>query len=175
MGKHVVFLRKRAPDEAHAGVSWLSLRPVTTVDGEVVVDEYFATPPEMILGELRRVNGQYGAEDLDVVAGPDKTMAPAVAAIVSRSADASRMFEPRTAPTPATSLFVGPSVRSLDEFTVRKEGTIVAIGVATFARVRNGKLEHSGRSRKTRPKSCGHCVGCATCWPRYSISRDQYR
>ena len=127
--------------QPRAGAPWLSLRPVATVDGEVLVNEYFATHPEMIIGELRRVNGQYGADDLDVVADPDKTMAPAVAAIVSRSAEAGRTYEPRTEPTPATSLFVGPLVRSLDQFTVRKEGTIVAIGVATFARVREGKLE----------------------------------
>jgi N12 class adenine-specific DNA methylase len=137
----VVFLRKRAPGEAHAGAAWLSLRPVATVDGEVLVNEYFATHPEMIIGELRRVNGQYGADDLDVVADPDKTMAPAVAAIVSRSAEAGRMYEPMTEPTAASSLLGGPLARSLDDFTVHKEGTIVAIGVATFARVREGKLE----------------------------------
>jgi len=70
----IVFLRKRAPDEAHAGAAWLSLRPVATVDGEVLVNEYFATRPEMIIGELRR-SRPVGADDLDVVADPDKTMA----------------------------------------------------------------------------------------------------
>jgi SAM-dependent methyltransferase len=145
----VVFLRKRSPGQPRAGEAWLSLRPVATVDGEVLVNEYFAERPEMIVGELRRVNGQYGVDDLDVVANPDKTMAPAVAAIVSRSAEAGRMYEPRTEPTPVASRFIGSSERSLDEFTVRKEGTIVAIGVATFARVHKGKLE----SFQATPKS----------------------
>jgi N12 class adenine-specific DNA methylase len=145
----VVFLRKRSPGQPRAGEAWLSLRPVATVDGEVLVNEYFAERPEMIVGDLRRVNGQYGVDDLDVVANPDKTMAPAVAAIVSRSAEAGRMYEPRTEPTPVASRFIGSSERSLDEFPVRKEGTIVAIGVATFARVHKGKLE----SFQATPKS----------------------
>jgi hypothetical protein len=57
-----------------------------TVDGEVVVNEYFATHPEMILGELRRVNGQYGEHDMDVIADPgnDHEAAPAGGRAVER-------------------------------------------------------------------------------------------
>ena len=72
-----------------------SLAPVATVDGEVAVNEYFATHPEMILGELRRVNGQYGADDIDVIADPAKTIAPAMAAIVARARDGGLTYEPR--------------------------------------------------------------------------------
>ena len=169
----VVFLRKRAPGEAHAGAPWLSLRPVATVDGEVLVNEYFATHPEMIIGELRRVNGQYGADDLDVVADPDKAIAPAVAAIVSRSAEAGRTYKPRIAPAPAPSLFVGHLARSLDDFTVHKEGTIVAIGVATFARGQAGAV--SGTAEEPDPRAAG------TMWPARHPGRgtrspgDQHR
>jgi SAM-dependent methyltransferase len=41
----IVFLRKRASGAAPSGGRWLSLSPVTTVDGEVTVNEYFATHP----------------------------------------------------------------------------------------------------------------------------------
>src|ERR1019366_4838981 len=102
----VVFLRRRARDEAHAGAAWLSLRPVATVDGEVLVNEYFATHPEMIIGELRRVNGQYGADDLDVVADPHKTMAPAVAAIVSLATERGLIYQPSTDAAPVATRFV---------------------------------------------------------------------
>ncbi len=141
----VVILRKRSPGEVRAGESWLSLRPVATVDGEVAVNEYFAAHPEMILGELRRVNGQYGADDLDVVADPNKTIAPSMAGIVSRAKDTGLTYQPRSEPAPAAPAVLGSPDRGLDQFpvltSVRKEGSIVTTGMATFARVRHGELE----------------------------------
>ena len=142
----VVILRKRSPGEVRAGESWLSLRPVATVDGEVAVNEYFAAHPEMILGELRRVNGQYGADDLDVVADPNKTIAPAMAGIVSRAKDAGLTYQPRSERRSSRSCSPrlsgsGPRRSSRVLTSVRKEGSIVTTGVATFARVRHGELE----------------------------------
>src|SRR5664280_181171 len=149
----VVILRKRSPGDARTGESWLSLNPVTTVDGEVAINEYFANHPEMILGELRRVNGQYGATDLDVIADPERTIAPAMAAIVSRAKDAGLTYLPRSVPVPAAA---GPAISSRelvsDQFPVSKEGSIVATGIATFARVRNGELEPF----QATPKGHGH-------------------
>jgi len=49
----VIFLRKRAPGEAPAGQSWGSLATVETKDGPVLVNEYFAAHPEMVLGQQR--------------------------------------------------------------------------------------------------------------------------
>ena len=77
-----------------------SLAPVATVDGEVVINEYFAAHPEMILGELRRVNGQYGVDDLDVVADPAKTIAPALASITTSAKAAGLTYQPKSEPTP---------------------------------------------------------------------------
>src|SRR5664280_1204982 len=113
-------------------------------------NEYFATHPEMILGELRQVNGQYGATDLDVIADPERTIAPAIAAIVTLARDTSLTYQARSAPVPITA---GPAMSSRelvsDQFPVRKEGSIVATGMATFARVRNGEFEPF----RTRAKS----------------------
>jgi N12 class adenine-specific DNA methylase len=138
----VVILRKRSPGDDRTGEQWLSLSPVTTVDGEIAINEYFATHPEMILGELRRVNGQYGATDLDVIADPERTIAPAMAAIVALARDTGLTYQARSAPVPITA---GPAISSRelvsDQFPVRKEGSIVAKGMATFARVRNGELD----------------------------------
>ena len=141
----IVLLRKRGPGAAPAGERWLSLGPVATVDGDVVVNEYFATNPEMILGELRRVNGQYGADDIDVIADPAKTIAPAMASIVALARESGLTYEPRPEPTPimapAAGLPSGLSGLTPDQFPVHKEGSIVATGMATFARVHNGGLE----------------------------------
>ena len=137
----IVFLRKRASGAAPSGGRWLSLSPVTTVDGEVTVNEYFTTHPEMILGELRRVNGQYGADDLDVIADPEKTVAPAMAAIVTRARDTGLTYQPRSEPRWIPDPETGLSGLTPEQFPVHKEGSIVATGMATFSRVRNGELE----------------------------------
>ncbi|WP_198292120.1 PLxRFG domain-containing protein [Janthinobacterium sp. CG3] len=49
----VIFLRKRQVGEAPAGAAWGGLQTVDTVDGPVVVNEYFAKHPEMVLGQQR--------------------------------------------------------------------------------------------------------------------------
>lgn len=49
----VIFLRKRAPGEEPAGHAWGSVATVETKDGPVVVNEYFAAHPEMVLGQQR--------------------------------------------------------------------------------------------------------------------------
>jgi len=150
----IVVLRKRAPGTKQAGEPWLSLAPVATVDGEVAINEYFAAHPEMILGTLRRVNGQYRADDIDVVPDPEKTLGPAVAAIVVQAQVSGLTYQPgreqvavsaagtvdrRPAPTPAPA--GSPREPAASEFQVRKEGSIVKDGIAGFVRVRNGELE----------------------------------
>lgn len=49
----VIFLRKRAPGEEPSGHAWGSVTTVDTKDGPVVVNEYFAAHPEMVLGQQR--------------------------------------------------------------------------------------------------------------------------
>ena len=50
----------------------------------------------MILGELRRVNGQYGADDLDVVADPAKSIAPALGSITTSAKAAGLTYQPKS-------------------------------------------------------------------------------
>ena len=49
----VIFLRKRKDGEAPAGQAWAKVATIDTVDGPVVVNEYFANNPEMVLGQNR--------------------------------------------------------------------------------------------------------------------------
>jgi N12 class adenine-specific DNA methylase len=138
----VVILRRRLPGQAHSGESWLHLAPVATVDGEVVINEYFAAHPEKVLGELRRVNGQYGVDDLDVVADPAKGIAPALASITTSAKAAGLTFQPKSEDAQQRERSgVGTREQIPEHVTVRKEGSIVTTGVATFGRVRRGQLE----------------------------------
>jgi tRNA1(Val) A37 N6-methylase TrmN6 len=79
----VIFLRKREADAAPAGPGWMGVATVETKDGPVVINEYFAAHPEMVLGqnrisggeddEGRRINSNgYGGEKYTVVSY-DKT------------------------------------------------------------------------------------------------------
>ena len=122
----VVILRRRLPGQAHSGESWLHLAPVATVDGEVVINEYFAAHPEKILGELRRVNGQYGVDDLDVVADPAKSIAPALASITTSAKAAGLTFQPKSEDAQQREHSgVGTREQIPEHVTVRKEGSIV--------------------------------------------------
>lgn len=49
----VIFLRKRMPGEAPGGQPWGDVATVETKDGPVVVNQYFAANPEMVLGQQR--------------------------------------------------------------------------------------------------------------------------
>ena len=172
----ILVLSKRLPGAEVRGESWMSLAPVVTVDGEVVVNEYFATHSEMILGELRRVNGQYGEHDIDVIADPGKTIEAAITRLVAGAVERGLTYQPGAAPelanhpplaaapaalsgqsatrpaTASTSDPVGQLVRAPDteRSTVRKEGSIVTSGVATFAQVRGGELEPFQAKPKSR-------------------------
>ena len=181
----ILVLSKRLPGAEVRGESWMSLAPVVTVDGDVVVNEYFATHPEMILGELRRVNGQYGEHDIDVIADPGKTIKAAITKLVAGAVERGLTYQSGAAPelaigqslaaapaalsgqpaagpaaastTASTTEPAGQLVRAQDtgapdieQSTVRKEGSIVTTGVATFRQVRGGELEPFQAKPKSR-------------------------
>ena len=57
----VIFLRKRAPGDAEGGLPWRDVRTVETKDGPVVINEYFADNPGMVLGQ-NRISGNQDDE-----------------------------------------------------------------------------------------------------------------
>jgi N-6 DNA Methylase len=48
----ILFLQKRAPGAPPAGQPWTDLAEIETQDGPVLVNEYFAGKPEMMLGQM---------------------------------------------------------------------------------------------------------------------------
>ncbi len=56
----IVFLRKRRPNESRSGSEWKELVTITNSDGDVIsVNEWYATHPKMMLGEMRLVGRMY--------------------------------------------------------------------------------------------------------------------
>ena len=49
----MIFLRKRLPGEALAASPWANVATIETKDGPVVVNEYYAANPHMVLGQDR--------------------------------------------------------------------------------------------------------------------------
>jgi N12 class adenine-specific DNA methylase len=58
----ILFLRKRAPGVPASGEMWQELASISTPDGPVWVNEYFARHPELLLGEMRIEYGLYRRE-----------------------------------------------------------------------------------------------------------------
>jgi len=191
----ILVLSKRLPGAEVRGESWMSLAPVVTVDGEVLVNEYFATHPEMILGELRRVNGpirgarhrrhcrpwqDHRGRDHHVVAGAVErglTYQPGTAPELAigqslAAAPAALSGQPAAGPAagPAAASTTEPAgqlVRAPDteRSTVRKEGSIVTSGVATFTQVRGGELEPFQAKPKSRAPELRALCRLRTPWP----------
>ena len=60
----IVFLRKKIPGEApFPGHAWNDVKPIETPDGPVVVNQYFAKNPGMMLGEMRLQGTMYGKNE----------------------------------------------------------------------------------------------------------------
>jgi hypothetical protein len=59
----ILFLQKRAPGAPARENPWLDLAPVETPDGPVLVNEYFARRPDMMLGEMRLEGTMYSSNE----------------------------------------------------------------------------------------------------------------
>jgi N12 class adenine-specific DNA methylase len=57
----ILFLQKRTHERPSQGESWLDLMSVETADGPVLINEYFARHPEMMLGRMGMESRQYGS------------------------------------------------------------------------------------------------------------------
>lgn len=142
----VIFLRKRMPDEQPAGHSWASVKTVDTKDGPVVVNEYFAANPDMVLGEQRisgniddmgrRINSNgYGGEKYTVVSydeTPAELEAKFAAAIEKLPANAYSVLNS------STSVVREETARIDFDPSVRREGVIYKAEDGTLMRVEHG-------------------------------------
>ena len=59
----IVFLRKREPGMAPTEHQWRALAPVDSPDGAILVNEFFARHPEMMLGKMTLSGSMYGASE----------------------------------------------------------------------------------------------------------------
>jgi N12 class adenine-specific DNA methylase len=57
----ILFLQKRTHESPSQSESWLDLMSIETADGPVLINEYFARHPEMMLGRMGMESRQYGA------------------------------------------------------------------------------------------------------------------
>ena len=57
----ILFLQKRSAAPPSRGESWTELAPISTPDGPLQINEYFARNPEMMLGRMGMESAQYGA------------------------------------------------------------------------------------------------------------------
>jgi SAM-dependent methyltransferase len=79
----IVILRKRLLGERPQGPSWKAIAEITNSQGECVsVNEYFATHPELMLGEMRFAGRMYHRNELTLVSD-GRDLAEALAQAIS--------------------------------------------------------------------------------------------
>ena len=158
----MLFFRKRLPGEAGNGIAFTSLTQVGTgknkvqdkkgndmlVDVPLLVNEYFAERPEMMLGEVMTAHdagsgGLYGGDNLTLVARPGTELAAELADAIGRLPE--NVFEKGT-------VSGKPTVPS--EATTQKDGTLSVkdgkVYVASkgeLSEIASGTFKHNGKSR----------------------------
>ena len=137
----LLILRRRESGRPPAGESWERVVPVTTPDGEAMVNECLARRPERILGELRATGGQYGQADLTVKAGDrplGEVLPTALRAVVAEARAGGLTWSAgegrRPDRVPSTALQTRRLVESYSE------GSIVLTG-GGFGRIVGGDVE----------------------------------
>ena len=137
----VLVFRRRSPEEPPDGAIFQSVVAVDTPDGPTDLNQYFVAHPDMVAGRLRVEHGQYRADDLTVVADPARPIGDAFARLARAGTDQHLTYTPapgRPHPSPASPGADDPGRLG---GRVRKEGSIVATGQDSFARVIAGQLE----------------------------------
>jgi N12 class adenine-specific DNA methylase/GGDEF domain-containing protein len=142
----VLFLRKRAKDEAPAGYGWQGVATVETKDGPVVINEYFAAHPAMVLGE-NRISGNRDEQGRRINANGYGGDAYTVVSYDSSPAELDAKFDaavqqlPRNAYSalsgPAAEVRQGTGKVDFDP-KIRREGVIYRGDDGTLMRVSGG-------------------------------------
>lgn len=104
----ILFLRRRIPGVPRAdfGQPWMGLKAIASPDGEIMVNEYFAAHPDMMLGEMRLEGTMYRDKSPVLVGDPnnlEERIAAAARAgmpanIVPDRGSRALLPEPETAP-----------------------------------------------------------------------------
>jgi len=95
----IVFLKKRGPSEPASGPAWAELHPITNSRGEnLLINEYLATHPQMMLGEMQLVGTRYRKNE--------PTLVPAERDLAGHLSEAIQslpqgVYQPKALPIPA--------------------------------------------------------------------------
>jgi N12 class adenine-specific DNA methylase len=94
----IIFLRKKVPGEPdYPGENWTNLKEISTPEGPVKINEYFADHPKMMLGEMRLMGSMYAKNEPVLIGDPqDLGMAIHGAGATMREG----AFVPRGSPRP---------------------------------------------------------------------------
>ncbi|GAA2148758.1 hypothetical protein [Actinomadura napierensis] len=96
----LVILRRREPGRTPSQVAWMQA-PTQQIEGDnVAINEYFATHPDMVLGEF----GVSGRREAELMVRSDRDPAPALAQALQQITEHAREHELLSAPVPS----VGP-------------------------------------------------------------------
>ena len=141
----VLFLRKRLPGDAPAGPAWGQVASVETPDGVVVVNEYFAAHPHLVLGQ-HRISGNRDEQGRRI-SGLRSDGEYTVVSYDSTAADLDAKFAAAVQHLPANvySLLTGSSTTLREETAkvdfdpqVKREGVVYLDGDGTLMRVNDG-------------------------------------
>ena len=131
----LLILRRREPGRQPDASRWEQARPVTLAGRDVLVSEYFADCPAMVLGEMSAAHGAYSADDLTVTAAPGVPLADALGAALDSVAASARARSLTWSPAPA-----GPQPPP-SPVSAHADGHLEAHPDGTFTKVTGGRAE----------------------------------
>ena len=158
----MLFFRKRLPGEAGNGIAFTSLTQVgtgknkvqdkkgndTLVDVPLLVNEYFAERPEMMLGEVMTAHdagsgGLYGGDNLTLVARPGTELAAELADAIGRLPE--NVFEKGTVSGKPT--VPGEATTQKDGTLSVKDGKVYVASKGELSEIASGTFKHNGKAR----------------------------
>jgi len=158
----ILFFRKRLPGEATNGIGFTSLTQVGTgknkvtdkkgndkmVDVPLLVNEYFAEHPEMMLGEVMTAHdagsgGLYGGDNLTLVAHPGTELSAELADAIGRLPE--NVLEKGTV-SGKTSV-PGEATTQKDGTLSVKNGKVYVASKGELTEVASGTFKHNGKAR----------------------------
>lgn len=158
----MLFFRKRLPGEAGNGIAFTSLTQVGTgknkvqdkkgndmlVDVPLLVNEYFAERPGMMLGEVMTAHdagsgGLYGGDNLTLVARPGAELAAELADAIGRLPE--NVFEKGTVSGKPT--VPGEATTQKDGTLSVKDGKVYVASKGELSEIASGSFKHNGKSR----------------------------
>ena len=158
----MLFFRKRLPGEAGNGIAFTSLTQVGTgknkvqdkkgndmlVDVPLLVNEYFAERPEMMLGNVMTAHdagsgGLYGGDNLTLVARPGTELSAELADAIGRLPE--NVFEKGTVSGIPT--VPGEATTQKDGTLSVKDGKVYVASKGELSEIASGTFKHNGKAR----------------------------